>query len=180
MEHLLRGAPSRTISGTPAGGTGPVWTITTSGSVYGICRATNHSPSWCSAVFLAKWRCQCRKSERRYEGDLGERGRQRTQHRSSRLPTRMLGRTRGQTFPRCRRRDVESVRLKTLHVLFFSSRSEIGSSGSVTPGAQVLADSTSVKRSPWAAPAPDAPSLRPRRMKAMPTASTAPASGPAR
>jgi len=54
MEHLLRGAPSRTISGTPAGGTGPVWTITTSGSVYGICRATNHSPSCGIAVSLAK------------------------------------------------------------------------------------------------------------------------------
>ena len=48
----------------------------------------------------------------------------------------------------------------------------------VTAGAQGEEDSTSGKRSPWAAPAA-APSLVPRRTKAMPTASTAPASGPA-
>jgi hypothetical protein len=44
---------------------------------------------------------------------------------------------------------------------------------------QVLADSTSVKRSPWAAPAPDAPSLRPCKTKATATASAPPANGPA-
>ncbi len=44
--------------------------------------------------------------------------------------------------------------------------------------AQGSEDSTSVKKSPWAAPAPDL-SLRPRNTKAMPTATTAPASGSA-
>jgi hypothetical protein len=74
---------------------------------------------------------------------------------------------------------MEPVHVKSRHMLAFSSRSEIGSFDRATPGAQGSKDSTSAKRSPWAAPAPDAPSLRPRRMKAMPTASTAPASGPA-
>ena len=73
---------------------------------------------------------------------------------------------------------MKPVRLKTLHVLLSAAGLNVDLS-TASPRAHGAEDSTSVKRSPWAAPAPDAPSLRPRKTKAMPTASTAPASGPA-